>query len=424
MNTSEDQKTITERTWSASSDLGPRMLKATNKAIRSFTTKAGSVLTTYGTIGGEEYTSESYIMFGDNPWTEQTLADYKKTGDFHGWTVSKANYKQIQADLEAIAAKEGFQHVKDERKTPAQEAERNAEYELIAKENRERIQKAEQKREVERKEAQDAYPYLVSDNTKNRYALGAANIRRELSRKWPSVKFSVRSKSFSMGDSIDVSWTDGPSGEEVDKIISKYNTSTFDAYQDLSIGCSDGFNDMFGGSKYVRGSRDYSPEIEKQVRDLVEANRDNINEFERDQEAWRYLQDTSLLEGQQVVGFILSEGDYGCIEGLKLSEVDTPTESEAKAESTSTECEGFRLVENVAQGGIEIYFDAKPDADTIATIKGNRFRWSRRNKCWYARKTNAQALAYWNKLKGNTGEQDAPSEQSFAQTWGMADANY
>jgi hypothetical protein len=40
--------------------------------------------------------------------------------------------------------------------------------------------------------------------------LAASNIRAELKKAFPGVKFSVRSETFSGGDSIDVKWMDGP----------------------------------------------------------------------------------------------------------------------------------------------------------------------------------------------------------------------
>ncbi|WP_425449512.1 DUF3560 domain-containing protein [Dethiothermospora halolimnae] len=42
---------------------------------------------------------------------------------------------------------------------------------------------------------------------------------------------------------------------------------------------------------------------------------------------------------------------------------------------------------NNDKGGIEIYFDDKPEQSILDKLKLNRFRWSRRNKCWYAKET-------------------------------------
>lgn len=95
--------------------------------------------------------------------------------------------------------------------------------------------------------------------TKSKYALAAANIRRELAEKFPGIKFSVRSKSFSMGNSVDVSWELGPTTKEVDAVIGKYEYGRFDAMQDLQYNDNDparcAFRAANGEAKYVHGSR-------------------------------------------------------------------------------------------------------------------------------------------------------------------------
>lgn len=61
----------------------------------------------------------------------------------------------------------------------------------------------------------------------------ASLIRQELKAAFPSVKFSVRSKSYSGGSSINVSWTDGPTGQEVDRVAGQFAGATFDGMIDL-----------------------------------------------------------------------------------------------------------------------------------------------------------------------------------------------
>ena len=41
-------------------------------------------------------------------------------------------------------------------------------------------------------------------------------IRQELAKAFPGIKFSVKSKSYSGGSSIDVGWTDGPTPKMVE----------------------------------------------------------------------------------------------------------------------------------------------------------------------------------------------------------------
>jgi len=50
---------------------------------------------------------------------------------------------------------------------------------------------------------------------------------------------------------------------------------------------------------------------------------------------------------------------------------------------------GINLCENLEFSGIELYFQSKPNEDTISHLKLHGWRWSRRNRCWYHRKTAA-----------------------------------
>ncbi len=89
-------------------------------------------------------------------------------------------------------------------------------------------------------------------------ALTAAKIRQELKQVFPSVAFSVRSSSYSMGNSIRVTWTDGPVDNLVDFVIDKYEYGTFDAMTDCS-----GIRDIdpaleCPGAKFVSSSRTVS----------------------------------------------------------------------------------------------------------------------------------------------------------------------
>jgi len=58
-------------------------------------------------------------------------------------------------------------------------------------------------------------------------------VRAALKHAYPDVKFSVRSDKYSMGASIDVKWTDGPSENAVDRVVSAFKGSNFDSMIDL-----------------------------------------------------------------------------------------------------------------------------------------------------------------------------------------------
>jgi len=134
----------------------------------------------------------------------------------------------------------------------------------LAKETKaqEEIREA-QKREEREKTLPQQYPYLETIDSYQkrtgksycRLAVGTQNIKTELKRAFPGVKFAVRRKSFSGGDDINVSWDDGPTTAQVNEIIGKYAIGSFDGMTDCYNYSHSVFTDLFGGSKYVMANR-------------------------------------------------------------------------------------------------------------------------------------------------------------------------
>lgn len=60
----------------------------------------------------------------------------------------------------------------------------------------------------------------------------AKDIKAELKKVFPSVKFRIRSSSFSGGNSVDVNWDLGPTTKQVDAITKKYQHGYFDGMDD------------------------------------------------------------------------------------------------------------------------------------------------------------------------------------------------
>ena len=67
---------------------------------------------------------------------------------------------------------------------------------------------------------------------KSIHAEVAQTIRKELKEKFPGVKFSVRSESFTGGNSIDIYYTNGVPEDEVRKLVNKYESGHFDGMTD------------------------------------------------------------------------------------------------------------------------------------------------------------------------------------------------
>jgi hypothetical protein len=61
----------------------------------------------------------------------------------------------------------------------------------------------------------------------------ASLLRKALAREFPGTKFSVRSSVYSMGASIRVRWTDGPSHSRVKAVTEQFEGADFDGMIDL-----------------------------------------------------------------------------------------------------------------------------------------------------------------------------------------------
>lgn len=92
-------------------------------------------------------------------------------------------------------------------------------------------------------------------------AQAAQAIRKELKLAFPNIKFSVKSQSFSMGDSVDIRWIDGPTTKQVDAITKKYQEGSFNAMEDIYEYGKNPLN--LPQSKYVMAQRELSDEFKQ-----------------------------------------------------------------------------------------------------------------------------------------------------------------
>lgn len=88
-------------------------------------------------------------------------------------------------------------------------------------------------------------------------------IRIQLKKHFPAIKFRVRCNQYSMGSSIDIYWTDGPTKKKVDDIVKPFCGGAFDGMIDLAYNVQswllpDG-SAAFGKSQGTGGSRGSDP---------------------------------------------------------------------------------------------------------------------------------------------------------------------
>lgn len=95
------------------------------------------------------------------------------------------------------------------------------------------------------------------------HAATAKAIRQELKSIFPTVKFSVISESFSMGNAVRIGWEDGATVDQVDSIVKKYQYGSFNGMQDLYE--IDNNNDGIPQVKYVQTSRNFSEAAKREA---------------------------------------------------------------------------------------------------------------------------------------------------------------
>ncbi len=86
-------------------------------------------------------------------------------------------------------------------------------------------------------------------------------VRKDLKAAFPGIKFSVRTDTYSMGASIDIHWQDGPTADEVQKVVARYEGSRFDGmtdYKENVYQTDEQGRRVHYGSDYIHTHRHYS----------------------------------------------------------------------------------------------------------------------------------------------------------------------
>ncbi|HHU1575949.1 TPA: LPD29 domain-containing protein [Escherichia coli] len=113
--------------------------------------------------------------------------------------------------------------------------------------------------DIESSTCDHLYKNLITE-TQEPFACKRAskNIRTLLKENFKGTKFSVRTRDASC---IDVRWTDGPTKQEVDLLIGKFQIGHVDTYQECYEYNETGFNKLYGGIKYLFTERSFSDEL-------------------------------------------------------------------------------------------------------------------------------------------------------------------
>lgn len=134
---------------------------------------------------------------------------------------------------------------------------------------------------------------------KSSHATAAAQIRAELKSAFPGIKFSVKSSSYAGGDSVRIEWENGPTSNQVNKIVDKYQYGSFNPMEDIYE--YDNKNTEVEQVKYVQVQREISQDIKDAIR--AEYNfADSVAEYFITETVWREAcQRAYDANGNQVV---------------------------------------------------------------------------------------------------------------------------
>lgn len=97
-------------------------------------------------------------------------------------------------------------------------------------------------------------------------AKAAKAIREELKTTFPGQKFSVLSSNYSMGNSVDISWTDGVTVKQVEEITRKYQQGHFNGMEDIYEYSNT--NENIPQAKYVMCQREMSADVRETLKGI------------------------------------------------------------------------------------------------------------------------------------------------------------
>ena len=117
---------------------------------------------------------------------------------------------------------------------------------------------------------------------KNISAQCAKEIRKILKKQFPNTKFSVRSKNFSMGNSVDVEYNDSIPTDQVEKAISHYQYGHFNSLEDMYENTN--VRDDIPQVKFVSIQRDISKENRESLLNYI----NSVTNFDLDEHDLRF----------------------------------------------------------------------------------------------------------------------------------------
>lgn len=99
----------------------------------------------------------------------------------------------------------------------------------------------------------------ISKKEKTTASKTATEVRKTLNEKYPDVKFTVHSDNFANGNAVNIGWIDGPTSNEVEIELGKFQSGYFDDMTDNYVHSN--HNEKIPQVKYLTYNRKMSNEL-------------------------------------------------------------------------------------------------------------------------------------------------------------------
>jgi hypothetical protein len=193
----------------------------------------------------------------------------------------------------------------------------------------------------------------------------AKKIRKALKTAFPSIKFSVRSSTYSMGSSVSIHYTDGVQSSEVEAITSQFSSGYFDGMQDMYVsGYYQYEGKLYSGAKHISVSRHLSDEYKTTIEAYAVSNGYDMNPNN-----WDYYR--TLMNAEKEM----------------LSAKTSTTQEPSNVSTIETTSNDINVVLNEEKNGIEITFATKPSEEVLSALHAHGFKWYYKLKKWIAKQT-------------------------------------
>lgn len=236
------------------------------------------------------------------------------------------------------------------------------------------------------------YNYIPCPKTEDHKYLSVGEKRRNvlavLKHEFPGVKFKAHTRNGSTSDSITIEYEDGPAYDKVMKVARVFETTDYNAYEDIHEDCTQPAAVVCGGFDYLFLNRSTTVDVYKYVHDYIISNVGGATEEYARGEAHKIVAKTDFPTG----GYEL--------EGLELTDAGWVLHIKAKAEPIkptppdAPKGDGVTVTENKEKNGIEIRFHSMPSEAIRSDLKANGWRWTRYNGGLWYNKANDNNRAF------------------------------